>query len=199
MDISALSQSFYQDIDGYGLSSAGRMALGRQDDPALTYGEMTPASVTRMLARVSAKPGETFYDLGSGTGKAVLYAALTGGMGKAVGIELVRDLYDASETVRERYETEVRPQMEVPSMIAFHHGDMFDHDLTDADIVFSHCTCFDDALMARLAQKLEDLRPNTRVITVTKQLPSAAFEPLGSELLPLGWGEATMFYQRRKG
>ncbi len=199
MDLSFLEQTLYKDIDGYGLSSAGRLELGRADDPALTYGEVTPASVLRMLTKVDAKPGETFYDLGSGTGKAVLYSAIIGGMGKAVGIELVRDLYEAAETVRERYNVEVRPQIEMPSTIEFRHGDMFDHDLSDADIVFSHCTCFDDALMQRLAQKLEELRPGARVITVTKNVPSVAFETIGSELLSLGWGDATMYYQRRKG
>lgn len=199
MDLSFLEQTLYRDIDGYSLSSAGRLEMQRSDDPSLTYGEVTPASVLRMLTKVEAKPGETFYDLGSGTGKAVVYAAIIGGMGKSVGIELVRDLYDAAQTVRERYDAEVRPSIDNPAAIEFRHGDMFAHDLSEADIVFSHCTCFDDALMAKLAQKLEELRPGARVITVTKSLPSAAFETTGSELLSLGWGDATMYYQRKKG
>ncbi len=198
MDVSALEQTLFSDIEGYALSSSGRSRLGHASDPAFTYGEVTPSSVSRMLGQVQVQPGEVFYDLGSGTGKAVLFAAILGGVAKATGVELVEDLYLAAERVRERYEAGVRDTLPHRAEVAFRRGDMLEQDLSDADIVFTHSTCFDDTLMLRLAEKLSGLRTGARVITVTKSLPSPDFELIGHELHPLAWGEATLYYHRRR-
>lgn len=196
MDLSAIERRLFSDVEGYSLSSIGRTRIERSADPSLTYGEITPAAVTHMLGRVQAVPGETFYDLGSGTGKAVIFAAMLG-MGKAVGIELVPDLHDASQRVGDIFMEEVRPEHPAAGAVDFLFGDMFEKDVSDADVVFSHCTCFDDAMMARLAGKLESLKPGARVITVTKSLPSTQFSLSGSDFLPLAWGDATVYYHTR--
>ena len=197
MDLDAIQQKLYSDIPGYSLSSAGRARLQRESDPALTYGEVTPESVQAMLEAVGTRPGEVFYDLGSGTGKAVIFAALMNNFARCTGIELVEDLWASAELARQRYESDVRPNLPVEQVaeeVSFLNGDMFDFDISDADVVFTHCTCFDDAMMSRISSKLETLKPGSRVITVTKGLVSPAFTSIGSTLYRLGWGEATMCY-----
>ncbi|CAE7311642.1 ANK1, partial [Symbiodinium necroappetens] len=66
----------YQDIDGQQLSDAGSQGFGGRN-LELTYAEVEFAPFCALLQRVAQpQPGETFLDLGSGTGRAVLVAAL---------------------------------------------------------------------------------------------------------------------------
>ena len=60
----------------------------------LTYGELRPAGVAKMLQLASAKPGEIYFDLGSGTGKTVVLAWLLGL--NACGVELVKERWETS-------------------------------------------------------------------------------------------------------
>src|SRR5688572_30636458 len=106
-ELNAIQDRIFSDIQGYTLSSVGRMKLQRDADPAFTYGEVTPESVQMMLETVQPQPGEVFYDLGSGTGKAVIFAAILADFARCTGIELVEDLWQAANTARERYEGEV--------------------------------------------------------------------------------------------
>lgn len=195
----ALEDRLFSDIQGYTLSSTGRIKLQREADPAFTYGEVTPDSMQMMIDSVQPQPGEVFYDLGSGTGKAVIFAAILGDFARCTGIELVEDLWQAANTARERYEAEVKMNLGKSSQqVSFINGNMFDQDLSDGGVVFTHCTCFDDEMMARISQKLETLKPGSRVITVTKGLVSPEFELMGSVPYRLGWGEATVCFYRRK-
>ena len=65
----------YTGVDGYRVSALAQQRpflAGR----ALTYGEITPAGFAAILDDLGPKARGIFYDLGSGTGKAVLLAAL---------------------------------------------------------------------------------------------------------------------------
>lgn len=200
-ELASIQDTLFADIQGYTLSSTGRAKLQRDADPAFTYGEITPESIQMMMDTVQPQPGEVFYDLGSGTGKAVIFASLVAPFAKSVGIELVEDLYQAANLARERYELHVKPALDPvhhSRQIHFVNGSMFDQDLSDAGVVFTHCTCFDDAMMNQLSEKLANsLRSGARVITVTKGLTSPAFEPLGSTPFRMAWGDATVLFYRK--
>lgn len=202
MTTATLNDVLFSDVAGYSLSAAGKAAIGRDADPALTYGECTPEAVEQMLALTGAGPGEVFYDLGSGTGKMVVYAAFLAPLRKSVGVELLPELHEAAQMVGERYRREIQPQLSDErreTELCYQLGDIFETDLSDADIVVSHCcTCFDDALMQRLSDKLEACRPGTRIVTVTRGLPSDVFEPLGASACQMGWGQATLNVYRRR-
>lgn len=195
MNVSNLQDTLFADIAGYSLSSAGKVAIGREGDPALTYGECTPEAVAHILTVAGAKPGEVFYDLGSGTGKMVVYAAFLVPLKKSVGVELLPELHDAAALAGDRYRKEIQPQFtdaRRSTALSFLQGDIFEADLTDADIVVSHCcTCFDDALMQQLSDKLEACKPGTRIVTITRGLSSPAFRHISSTPCQMGWGQAT--------
>ena len=68
----------YAAVDGYALAreeKAAQRAAGVFRD-GIQYGEVSAASFARCLEWVTPTAGEVFYDLGSGTGKAVLTAAV---------------------------------------------------------------------------------------------------------------------------
>lgn len=195
MTFSALQDALFSDVAGYSLSASGKAVIGREADPALTYGECTPEAVEQILSVAGAQPGETFYDLGSGTGKMVVFAAFFMPLKKSVGVELIPELHEAAQMVGRRYIEEIQPKLpdgRRETRLEYRMGDIFEADLSDADIVASHCcTCFDDSLMQKLSDKLETCKPGTRIVTITRGFSSPAFEPTGVIPVQMGWGQAT--------
>ncbi|CAE7600631.1 ANK1, partial [Symbiodinium pilosum] len=87
-----------EDIDGQRLSDEGSQGFsGRNLE--LTYAEVEFAPFCQLLNRVAQpQPGETFLDLGSGSGRAVLAAALAfPGLRCCRGYELLGPLHAAAE------------------------------------------------------------------------------------------------------
>ena len=89
---------------------SGEGELSRTD-LSLTYGEIVPSSFHQILDYVSSSNSYcvgplsvqmgTFYDLGCGTGRAVVCAALSPHLfTKVVGIEIIPDLYESAVEVR---------------------------------------------------------------------------------------------------
>ena len=104
-----LARLLFRDVRGSRLSNQARSQRG--DDPHLTYGEVVPGSFQQLLLSCSAligsaPPGDrVFYDLGSGTGKAVLTAALgPHGFRCCRGIELIDSLVEVAVSVRRSLE-----------------------------------------------------------------------------------------------
>ena len=58
----------------------------------------------QILHEAGARPGQSFVDLGSGTGRAVLAAALTFGLRRCVGVEMMKSLAEASTERLKRWE-----------------------------------------------------------------------------------------------
>ena len=200
MTATELHDLLFSSVQGYSLSASGRSKVGREADPILTYGEITPESVQYMMEMTNPQPGEVFYDLGSGTGKAVIFAAFLAPFKRAAGIELIEDLYQSASESASRYVNEVQPTLpeKQGQEVTFVNGSMFDQDTADGDVFFTHCTCFDDPMMDQISKKLEACKPGTRVITVTKGLTSPEFDLTHSTPFRLGWGEATLCFYRRK-
>jgi hypothetical protein len=65
------------------------------------------------------------------------------------------------------------------------------------DIVFANSTCFDEDLMKAMALVAENMKPGSRMITLTKQLPSSEFTLLDRRQYVMSWGEATCFMSIR--
>lgn len=196
MTTSALQDALFSDVAGYSLSAVGKAAIGRDSDPALTYGECTPEAVENILILAGARPGEVFYDLGSGTGKMVVYAAFLVPFKKSAGIELLPELHEAAQMVGQRYREEIQPQLSDArrdTKLEYSLGDIFTADYSDADVVVNHCcTCFDDALMQKFSESAEaTCRPGTRIVTITRTLSSPAFELVATSPVQMGWGQAT--------
>jgi len=110
--------------------------------------------VRQMLVLAELKPGETFYDLGSGDGRAVIMAAKDFGA-KAVGIELREDL--AKRALNSIYELGLERRVHI------FQDDIFKVDLSPADVVFLYLTT---SANEKIKPKLEsELRPGARIVS----------------------------------
>ena len=116
-------------------------------------------AIRNALREVSLKPGEAFYDLGAGTGRALVIAEKEFGA-RATGFEISIIPYWVAKInlwIRHAH----------AAIIA---KDFFNENLRDADVIF----CF---LAIRTMQKMEDkiktgLKPGARVIVYAFPLPT---------------------------
>ncbi|OGK50722.1 hypothetical protein A3B50_04450 [Candidatus Roizmanbacteria bacterium RIFCSPLOWO2_01_FULL_40_42] len=201
MDMSitkSIMDTLYRDIQGYDLSFSARKKL-QFHDKGLTYGEIVPESFYKILSQVNPQKDEVFYDLGSGTGKAVLAASLFFPFSKTVGVELLDDLYDASQQVLQRYQKEIIPRLNTSNSpeIKFFQADFLDFDFSDADVIFAHATCFHDGQLRELLHKFEKLKKGARLIIVSKEVDSHSYALTNTSEHPFSWGQATLhFYEK---
>lgn len=96
--------------------------------------------------------GGIFYDLGSGTGKNVIAAAVLADFKACFGIELLKGLHDFAMINKCSWDSNVL--MEYKPVIDFVHGSILDlsvHNWTDGDIVFANSHCFDVAMIKKLS------------------------------------------------
>lgn len=187
--------SLYQDINGYTLSSLGRAEM-RIKDKTFTYGEISPEAFYSILKHLPKKPKGNFYDLGSGTGKAVLLAHMLFDFSKTVGIELLTPLHQAAENTLMRYKNEYKSQKS-KGRIELLNEDFLDLDFQNADIIFMHSTCFTDEVWEKLAYKFKELKKGSYVIAVTRALRSSHLEYLKSKEYGMAWGRATVHYYQK--
>ena len=175
----------------------------------LTYGEMCFAPFAESITRIKsvfgglAERGGVFYDLGSGTGKAVFAAACLHRFDACVGIELLPGLHDKALQLRATWDAETAPHLrELRSASAGGHrerssesdgghddlrslaqikllrGDIFDHTLwdwaADAALIMCTTTCFDRLMMQRLVKAASRCAKGTWCITWSKELEEFA-------------------------
>jgi len=134
-----------------------------------TYGEVSHMDFLKLLTELGAVPGQKVYDLGSGTGKLVVLAWLLGF--NAIGVELVRERYDASRRILSaalgrriagNWDDTADEGMQ------FIHGDLCAVDFSDADIVFANSVMYTKDLMNFIAQTAEKkCRPGAKLVTTT--------------------------------
>ncbi len=199
MDLLKLQQVLYGETDGYSLAEEGKSRIGDHGE-SFVYGEVTPQSVWEMLHTIEAKPNEVFYDLGSGTGKGVLYAAILFEFAKCKGIEYLEELHKAAEASVPRYRETILPLLTSKKNhpeISFTCADLRTQDISDADIVFSHCTCFSPELMEAMTQKLLRLKSGSRIITISRGVESPELHYMGFIPVRMAWGNASAYFYQR--
>lgn len=198
--VKEIFDTLFKEVDGRGLSLKGREVPDFKSK-SFVYGEVVPESFYEVIKEVNPQPGQVFYDLGSGTGKAVILAHLLFDFSKVIGIELLEPLYSASVGVLEQYEKEIRPKIakEVENRyLEVRLGDILEADYSDADIIFMNSTCFQEDLMNALEVKLENVRPHAAIISLSKPFKSPAYQQYKHQLYEFSWGQATAFFHRRR-
>lgn len=192
-------ESLYTGVNGYTISSQARKNLPYASK-AHTYGEVTPEGFNQILSDADSKSESVFYDLGSGSGKAVILASLFGNFSKLTGIEIIKELLQESKRILARFDPEVRPILPTDrqeQVIDFVNADFLEYDFSDADVIFAHSTCFYDELMLALERKCATLKKGTKILLVTKTFQSPLFRFIKSGEYPMTWGKATVnFYEK---
>ena len=117
-------------------------------------------------------------DCGSGSGRAVIAAALLLDLRRCVGVEILQDLHDqAMATANRLAEMQTDVGHNGVRSVELRCANFFSIDglLVGADVVFCCCVTWEYAIMHRLAQKLAtELEQGAKVLTVGKPLPATA-------------------------
>jgi predicted RNA methylase len=110
--------------------------------------------IQHMLQLAELKPGEVLFDLGAGDGRTVIMAARTFNA-RAVGVELREDLAKkALSTIHDNG---------LADRVTIVNGDMFNVNLTSADVVFLYLTT---SANEKIRPKLEtELKKGVRVVS----------------------------------
>jgi predicted RNA methylase len=107
-----------------------------------------------MLLMAGLKAGEVFFDLGAGDGRTVIMAVKDFGA-RAVGVELREDL--VKKALGTVYEEGLQDRITIVN------GDMFNVDLTSADVIFLYLTT---SANEKVKPKLEaELKRGVRIIS----------------------------------
>ena len=204
--------SAYTGVDGY---STAREEKRRQRTEGvfldgIQYGEVDAAAFASALQWVSPRIGEHFYDLGSGTGKAVLTAAVTHPFGRVTGIEILEPLHLLAKRALAR----LAPEALQAAAVRLVHGDALAHDwcishgpiataegvqltlrlptrrAADAGLVFCTLTCFTDEMVATLARDCVRLPHGARLLVTSRELQCEpeCMRLIRREKLPYGKG-----------
>ena len=141
-----------------------------------------------------------FYDLGSGTGKAVVAAALLYPFNKSIGIELLPSLHEQSIKVLQQFQekrtnftTQVSTQMGDICNIAWWE---------DADVIYCNTLAFTEELLTIMRALMCKVKAGTFVMTTGRLNDEGhmddAFVCLEYAMQPFSWGMSTLWLHQRK-
>jgi SAM-dependent methyltransferase len=192
-------EKLYRTIDGVSISHAERDRL-QINDTSFIYGEISYEGFSEVLASASPSTNEIIYDLGSGTGKAIICAALLYDWKKCVGVEFLPGLYDVSQALLKNFLNMEEVQQQIPAKnfpIEFVQDDFQNVDFSDGDIIHVNATTLNPVLWGKLEMKLNQLKSGARVIVSTKKLDAVYFEKIYQAMLPMSWGDCTVFIYKK--
>lgn len=194
--------------DCQALSDSCRLSLNYTSS-TLAYGEIIYESFGKFMLslfeynEIKMNKLRSFVDIGSGSGKAVHCARLLDIFDRCTGIEILPDLCMLSMTAAKLYYKLMGIKMDDLNddelTVRFVHGDATRMDIwRDADIIFAHCSCFNQDMMQRLAATASWMREGSVVITLSHKLPhDGYFNLVASKSLQVTWGAASAFIYRR--
>eukprot|EP01041_Mallomonas_annulata_P007443 gene7443-15223_t len=227
IDLNAVkaSQAIYDDLVSSFPTSVGKASSKKEredlklNSSTLVYGEISfeAFGITfEKIKKIYGRPnvgssgpngfmqtrGGIFYDLGSGTGKPVVAAAILNNFDICYGIEILEGLHTISLEMHTEYNARGKPRLnrDIQTELSFLRGDILNmsvRDWRDGDVVFANSTCFDDALMADIAHTAVAMKRGAFFITFTKRLPSTEFAVLEYEMHQMSWGGATVYIHQK--
>ena len=178
-------QELVKEVDGFSLSRIARM---HNDAMEYTYGEVEFTSFIALIAMTQPDRTTRFYDLGSGTGKAVLACAMVFDMQYYCGIELFSELHLAARTHQHALQQHTLYKKQA-AKVHFINDNFLHTDLRKATLIFINATALFGPTWERLNQKLTDeVTGKTIIISTSKPLKSASFIIISTTEISMSWG-----------
>jgi len=184
--------------------------ISKQFTNNLTYGEITCEAIKAIVNHINidrsgydCRPLRAFYDLGSGSGRAVVAAALCNAFNSCIGIEISSELHNLALTLSDRWKTFCADKfLKKYSELNFIQGSFLELsvcDWLDGDVIFINSTCFNKAMMDSLSTLCRGLRLGSYVITLTHTLSDAEglFKIICEDRLTMSWGMADVFIHKK--
>lgn len=153
------------------ISARDRENIG--DTPTLSYSEIEYESFGTLLLELQdfdLPPRASYYDLGAGVGKTVFAAYYLGIFNKCTGIEILPSLYRTCElTLRQFNIYNSFEDFEKPDLHYLQGDTTYIDWSASADVVFSHCTCYDSTQMDRLGNMASRMKPASFFICLSNR------------------------------
>lgn len=189
----------YGSFSGYLISYDARKNHGdEQTTTDILYGEVPFEVWCDIVQKSNAKRDGVFFDLGSGTGRVVMQSYMLFDFKKVIGVELLQGLHQKSMQVKDRFDKDVahRISQKIANReMVLLHKNIFDVDLSEADLVFMNHPFKDCDMFEKLEQKfLREFKKGTKIITTIRALSNNRFKVLGVEKYAFSWGESTVYY-----
>ena len=188
-------RQLYRDLDGFEIPGAEERAI-RSSKGSPIYGEMMPAATEHLLRFLDLGEGDVFYDLGAGSGKVVLQAAMTAPLRKAVGVELSATRVGLA---RAALKAARRRRLLRARACAFRHEDFLHTYLADATVIYTCSTAFSFRFMAMLADRVAGLRRQLRFVTLQELEDPRGFELIEVLRLDMSWKRRSEVHVYRLG
>ncbi|AUH71433.1 hypothetical protein [Legionella sainthelensi] len=191
---SQIFHNLYKTSNGFILSQNARR---KHDAMEYSYGEIEFFSFIALLSLINPNENTVFYDLGSGTGKAVIACGMVFPVQKSIGIELFPELYlHSCQQVEQlaaikQYDTQAQK-------IKFRLGDFLEANLNDATLIFINSTAFFGPTWEKLCFKIDCLPHLTTIITTSKPLSCIHFKLLKHTKVKMSWGVVSAYIHTRK-
>ena len=121
---------------------------------ASTYGELTREGLHKLLSKINTR-NKVFYDLGSGKGNVVKYAAEDfPKLKKCKGVELHDDRHNEAVANVEGHQNQ--------NKIEYYNDDILSHKIQDGDIFYVSNLCFPQEVNEKLYTKLHgEMKPGS--------------------------------------
>ena len=184
----------FANVDGFSLSKVARV---KQDALEYVYGEIEFTSFIALLSLTKPNADSVFYDLGSGTGKAVIACAMVFHMRKCVGFEWFQSLHKAA-CVQQQQLSAIPEYSFLSHTVQFIHADFLTADFYDATLIFINATAFFGETWVNLSNHLgKKTNNNVTIISTSKALKSPLFSIIKTVIVQMSWGCVTAYIQRR--
>ena len=182
---------------------------------SLTYGEAEFVPLFQLLSKVGVPDGCNVIDLGSGTGRMVLCAAIAFPKASRVkGVELVPTLHDAAVKTHAKLSTAASASDMPIAPVELLCGDVLEEEWSNADLVLMTSLCFPPNLVALLQQKARGLKPGAKLVCMQatfdeededergtvryfKRVPMREEAPSHKWSMMMSFGEASFYVYER--
>lgn len=179
----------YQNINGFKLSKNARI---KNDAPEYTYGEINFLPFIALLSQVQIDENTIFYDLGSGTGKAVLACSMTFNIKSCIGVELFPNLHECALNQKTAL-TQIPNYTNQAKKINLINDNFLNIDLDDATLIFINATAFIGDTWEKLNDKFTKLQNDVTIITISKKINAINFKLQKTTYIEMSWGVALAY------
>jgi hypothetical protein len=191
----------YSGIDGFKISDEA-IKKSAYFYTGMIYDEVTNESFYQIIKNIKNPEQKVFIDLGSGVGKKVFLASLCFSFKKSIGIELLQDVYNASENAKEIYLDKIKSSsaINIPENdFEFINADFNKCDLSIGNVFYISMSkaAMEIELTGMLLHKLECLENGTEVITTGIPINSPFFKITGQDICQFSASEGNVFFHKR--
>lgn len=183
-------RKLYRGVDGFDIPRTEEKAVfSSRGSPV--YGEMMPAAIGHMIDYLELGERDVFYDLGSGSGKVVLQAAMSVPLRKSVGVELSATRVAQARAVLKEAR---RLGLVRARACVFRHQDLLEAKLDDATVIYTCSTAFSLRFMTLVARKVARLGRSLRFVTLQELEERRRFELVDVLRLDMSWKRRSAVY-----